>query len=627
MCGLAGEFMLGGKRADLARVIKMATTLRHRGPDDQGHYLSPDARYAVALQRLAVIDPPASRQPMISPDGNTVIAFNGEIYNFRQLRSELVALGHNFTTSGDTEVVLHTYLQHGIDMLHKLDGMFAVAIYDARTSELLLARDRLGEKPLWYAKLPDRVVFASEAKAILNYPGIDKSICSDALIDYCSLGYVHAPLSIWNGIAKLPPGSFLRIAGTVPQPQRYWQPQIGPKIEDGLAVQQVRELLDQAVRARMISDVPLGALLSGGVDSAVVVALMSKIAGRTGGIKTFTAGFDEAVYDERSAARQVAEHCGTDHTELLIRPHPSIELVDQMVSMYDEPFADSSSIPTFLICQAAREHVTVALTGDGGDEVFAGYERYRALHLADKMTPPRFLMYKLAGAMAGLFAGHEERGKLRRLARFTKTLAQPSSEQYLSYRSLFEASDLQRLLSADFLSHADPASTSMWFTNLFEQQDFDDEVARAQWHDLMTYLPDDLLVKSDIASMASSLELRAPMLAHYLVPLGLSLPVNMKIRAGRGKYILKAAFSDMLPKTVFGRPKRGFGVPLGSWLRKELAGTLQETLLDRSFLDRGLFEPNSVRGLVNDHILGRDDHRHRLWALLVLARWLQKSGI
>jgi asparagine synthase (glutamine-hydrolysing) len=626
MCGFAGEFLFNASGANLTLVCEMAALLRHRGPDESGRFLSTNGSCAIGFQRLAIIDLAGSHQPMSSPDGSVTIAFNGEIYNFRQLRQQLVQEGCQFKTSGDTEVLLHMYLRNELAMLEHLEGMFAIAIYDGRKNRLLLARDRLGEKPLWYADLNDRIVFASEAKALLHHPAVDKSLNRSGVTNYLSFGYVHAPHSIWNGISKLLPGHFLVAEGVNRRIERYWRPRMielppGPQEQ----IQMVREMIEASVQARMIADVPLGALLSGGVDSSIIVALMCKAAGKGGGVKTFCAGLDDPLYDERAAAREVARHCGSEHTELLVRPAPSAGMIDDIVSRYDEPFADSSAIPTFLICKAAREHVTVALTGDGGDEMFGGYDRYRALHLADTLSPLGYLGVRVASGIGNIFAGTEERSRLRRLARFADAMTQPFATQYLTYRSLFQSKDLPRLFSDEFSKGTDLAEPARWFSELFEKGNFPDEVARAQHHDLMTYLPDDLLVKSDIASMASSLELRAPMLDHQLVPVGLSLPVEMKIHRGRGKHILRQAFQDILPPGILNLPKRGFGIPLGKWLRRDLAGVLKETLLDRSFLDHGIVRKDAMEGLVNDHLSGVDDHRHRLWALLVLARWAGRS--
>ena len=372
---------------------------------------------------------------------------------------------------------------------------------------------------------------------------------------------------------------------------------------------------------RMLSDVPLGALLSGGVDSAIVVALMSAVAGRAGGVKTFTAGFEDARYDERSAARSVAEHCGTDHTELLIHPQPK-GMLDWVVSQYDEPFANSSALPTRLICAAARQHVTVALTGDGGDEAFGGYDRYRAMYLSQTMSPLEYLAVKTVAGISRPFASLDERSRLRRLVRFSEALSCPPAVQYFRYRRLFGPNDLLRLLSEDFLADIDVNAPAEWFCELYGDGEFDDEAVNAQRCDLLTYLPDDLLVKADIASMSVSLELRAPMLDHRVVELGLRLPLEMKLNRRQGKLILREAFGELLPPEVFERPKRGFGVPLGRWLREELREEMVETLTDPALKAMGIFREEALVGLMNDHLSRRADHRHRLWALMVLGRWL-----
>ena len=626
MCGFAGEFRFTPQSADLELAATMATTLRHRGGDEAGRFLSQDRRCAIGFRCLAVIDPPGSHQPMVTADGDLAVAFNGEIYNFRSLREELTRDGAVFQTAGDTEVLLHLYRRYGQEMVHRLDGMFAFALYDGAAKRLILTRDRLGQKPLWYADLGKRLLFASEAKALLACPSLSRNIELQAITSYMTMGYIASPTAAWAAIRKLPPGNTLTAADWCPPPQAYWAPEpLAAPPERPRCIERVRAEVTCAVEARMVADVPLGALLSGGLDSSIIVALMSRAAGRTGGVRTFTAAFADDKFDERPAARLVASHCGTDHTELLVESL-SAEMLDAVVEMYDEPFADSSALPTWLICRAARQHVTVALAGDGGDEVFGGYDRYRALHLAQTMRPGQYLAARLAAAAIRPWASCDERSRLRRFLRFVDALPYPPAVQYFRYRSLFDSDDLKRLFTADFAASVDLEAPQRWFLDLYEEADLDNEVARAQRHDLLTYLPDDLLVKTDIASMAASLELRAPMLDHRVVSLGLSLPVDMKISRRRGKVILRKAFSDLLPPEVFGRPKRGFAVPLGRWLRTGLRETLRETLLDRAFLRRGIFREEALVGLINDHISGRDDHRHRLWALLILARWLARYG-
>ncbi len=612
---------------DPAIVETMVGCLDHRGPDEAGNFMSDDGRCAVGFRRLSVIDPPMSHQPMVSPDGSTAVAFNGEIYNFRALRDELSAGGYTFRTRGDTEVLLALWRRDGEAMPEKLNGMFAFAIHDARKRKLFLARDRLGQKPLWYATLPDRIVFASEAKSLTAHPGVGREIDPRAVAFYLTLGYVPAPMSIRRGIAKLPPAHCMTVSDSSAEPRLYWS------LPDGLAdisgsdaVERVRETLTAAVERRMVADVPLGALLSGGVDSSIIVALMCRAAGAAGGVKTFTAGFIEGDFDERPFAAEVSEHLGTEHHELSISPSqfdiPA--LLDKLVVQYDEPFADSSALPTYLICRAAREHVTVALTGDGGDEAFGGYDRYRAMRLAETMGPTTWLLTRAAAGLAAIIAPHDERSRLRRLVRFAEGLDKPPAKQYFTYRRLFSPERLQFIMERDFAASADVNSPSEWFCSLYEQGEFDDEIAYAQRHDLLTYLPDDLLVKADIASMANSLELRSPMLDHEVVSLGLSLPVDCKVRARRGKAILRDAFGHLLPTGVFARRKRGFGVPIHDWLRNELRGTLRETLLEGPLVGRGWLARIPMEQMIDEHLTGKADHRHRLWALLWLGRWMNK---
>ena len=622
MCGFAGEFLFQPGRADLDIAGAMADRLGHRGPDEQGAFLSVDGRCAIGFRRLAVIDPVGSHQPMSTPDGQMTLAFNGEIYNYRELRLQMAAIGTPFETDGDTEVLLRLIGIYGLESVIRLTGMFAFALYDAQAGRLMLARDRLGQKPLWYAFTPDRIIFASEAKALLVHPHVTGDLHRQSVSHYLTNGYIQQPESIFDDILKLPPGHTLEISDRPARPERYWRPDwISLPSDRPKRVELVREHLQRAVNQRLVSDVPLGVLLSGGVDSSIITALTCQAAGQAGGVRTFAAGFEDAAYDERQAARQVAEHCGTEHTELIVRPDPETAL-DRIVEMYDEPFADSSALPTYLISQAAREHVTVALGGDGGDEVFGGYDRYRALHLADTMRPFGYMMTRLAAAMVRPFAHGGERSRLARFCRFAAALPLPPAQQYFGYRTLFNAEDLAFLFTDDFGGSMDLDAPKNWFCGLYEDPDVDDEVARAQYHDLATYLPDDLLVKTDIASMANGLELRAPMLDPRVVETGLSLPLADKVSRKRGKEILRDAFGPMLPPEVFDRPKRGFGVPLARWLRNELRQQMMDTLLDPAVDSAGIFRREALAGLINDHLTGKRDYAHRLWALMVFARWL-----
>jgi asparagine synthase (glutamine-hydrolysing) len=512
--------------------------------------------------------------------------------------------------------------------------MFAVAMYDEAEQALLLARDRLGEKPLWYAVLEDRIVFASEAKALLAHPRLRRQADPQSAAFYLTLGYVPAPRSIWQGVLKLPPAHYLLMrvgkAGKesgVTHPTNYWSPPTTTvELSHDEAVDRIRELVASAVASRLVADVPLGALLSGGVDSSIIVALMTKSAGRVGGVKTFTAGFADALFDERPHARLVAQHLGADHHELDVQASDVPALLDQLVRQYDEPFADSSALPTYLICQAAARHVKVCLTGDGGDEAFGGYDRYRAMHLAGRLGGLSWAAIRVAAMFAGLVAPRDERSALRRFVRFANNLDDVPAEQYFNYRRLFSPGNLSALMERDFASAALLEQPREWFTQLYEQADFADELAYAQRHDVLTYLPDDLLVKADIASMANSLELRPPMLDHRVVALGLTLPAGLKVRGLRGKVILRDAFGHLLPRQVFARPKRGFGAPIDSWLRNELSGRLKKTLLDGPLVQRDWLARTALEQLIQEHFSGRADHRHRLWALLWLGRWLELTG-
>ena len=626
MCGFAGEFFLRAGSADPEIARRMAAAVACRGPDEGGEFLSSDGKCAMAFHRLSIIDPAGSHQPMTSADGKTTVAFNGVIYNFRSLRKQLAAQGAAFRTNGDTEVLLHLYARRGAKMLDDLEGMFAFAIYDAARGEFFLARDRLGEKPLWYAVLADRIIFASQAKALLRHPMVSAQPDKDAITYYLTMGYVPSCLSVFSGLNKLPPGMFLKVSDTVGPITRYWEP---ARVEvPSLRDQQrllVRESVTQAIESRLVSDVPLGVLLSGGIDSSIVAAVVARSAGKTGGVRTFTAGFEDAAYDERSTAALMAGHVGTDHTELLIDPlRPAI--LDELVDMFDEPFGDSSALAAWLICRAARKYVKVVLVGDGGDEAFGGYDRYRAMQLASTVGPITYLGIRAAGAIADAVAPHKERNMLRRLARFAGALPYHHSMQYFMYRRLFGPQELRMLLDPEFTGGIDVEAPARWFCDLYEAPDTEDEAARAQTHDIHTYLPDDLLVKSDTTSMSVGLEMRAPMLDHHLVELGLSLPMAAKIGKHRGKVILREAFEDMLPARVRQAGKRGFGVPVSEWLRKDLAETLRETLLDEGLAQRRILRKQAVEALIQEHLSGRADHGQRLWALMMLARWLARRG-
>jgi asparagine synthase (glutamine-hydrolysing) len=623
MCGFAGEFVFDG-RAELDKARRMAESLTHRGPDEAGAAVSPDGRCAIGFRRLRVIDPAGSQQPMQRDDGRLILACNGEIYNYRDLRRQLRSEGQAFATEGDIEVLLHWLATRGPEACDAVIGMWAYALYDAHAGRLTLGRDRLGQKPLWYACDKRRVLFASEAKALLAGMSATPPIDGDSITSYLVMGYVPGPATPWQGVRKCPPATVLTFTHPVAEAVRYWSIPDEPA-EEPADQAQLSQRLTEAVGLRMVADVPLGVLLSGGIDSAVTALLMTRQAGQAGGVRSFAAGFAQAAYDERPLARATAERIGTDHTELLIEP-PDAQTVGRIVDHYDEPFADSSAIPTWLICQAAREHVTVALAGDGGDEAFGGYDRYRAMHWSATMGPAVYTLLRFAGRILSPLAPRAERSRLRRLVRFADSLPYPPSTQYFALRALFEQADLGRLFCEDWAANHDPQAVVEWFCELYEGQPGLDECQAAQMHDVSTYLPDDLLIKADMASMASGLELRSPFLDHRVMEVGLWLPPEAKLGRRRGKLRLRNLFADSLPPEVVQARKRGFGVPLADWLRGPLRTMVEEAILDRGFLQAGIVRPEAVVGLWNDHISRRQDYHHRIWAMFVLARWLARQG-
>lgn len=659
MCGFAGEFVFAPGRADVDLARRMASVLAHRGPDQEGSFLCQGGRCAIGFRRLAVLDPPRAGQPMTSADGKWTIAFNGEAYNYPALRDRLAGDGVALRTTGDTEAVVELAARLGQRALGEIRGMFALALYRHQPAGLLLARDRLGQKPLFYALLDDRVLFASQPRSLLLHPKLGASCSQEAITYYLTIGYIPSPLSLYPQIKKLSPGHLLwaQTDGKLGIEPWWTLDSIIPAWErgDGLAAGQggqpdspggqagggsdgrgdgragrdpacdrellagVRDELQRAVTDELASDVPLGILLSGGLDSTILASLACRSAGRAGGIRTFTAGFADSLYDERPAARDTAAALGTDHTELEIEPLTA-EGLDELIAIFDEPFADASAAASWLICRQARRHVTVALGGEGGDEVFAGYDRYRAMAMSLEMGPARYAAVKLAAFLARPWAGRDLRSRPDRLVRFADGLGLVPAEQYLHYRRLFSPADLSRLLQPGAAEGLELAGPSRWFCDLYERPEVDDEVLRCQLCDLATYLGDDLLVKSDTASMAASLELRAPMLDERVVELGLALPRRLKIAGRRGKQALRLAFAELLPAHVLAGPKRGFGLPLAGWLRGPLRQVLLDSLMDPSMAR--LFQPEALAGLINDHLSGRFDHAQRLWALLVLGRWM-----
>lgn len=621
MCGIAGILAPTGdhQRDQLPLMLRM---LEHRGPDATGIWH--DQRCALGHQRLAIIDlSERGRQPLSNEDGTLWLSFNGEIYNFQALRRELEDCGHRFRSHTDSEVIVHAYEEWDLKCLDRFRGMFAFAVWDQRRRRLFLARDRVGEKPLFYTQVRGYFLFASELQGLLAHPEIEKTVDLAALDAYLSWGYIPAPRSGFQNIFKLPPAHWLtaesRGEQLVFQTERYWKLEYEPKwnITEQEAREELRTKLAEAVRLRMISDVSLGAFLSGGIDSSVVVALMAQQAASP--VKTFSIGFDEQPYNELPYAGRIADKWKTDHHEFIVKPN-ALEVLPQLVHHYGEPYADSSALPTYYLCRMTRQHVTVALNGDGGDESFAGYERYLGTRLAEGLTGHG--LGPLASLVSRLLPDAGER-HCRGLRRFLAAVALPLSARYGRWLTYFNDENKSQLYADDLRAQRRDADRSWWDT-LFVHAVHLDAVDAVMAADVESYLPYDLLVKMDIASMANGLEVRSPLLDHEVMEFSARLPVSLKLRGWQSKYLVKQAFGDLLPQENVNRRKMGFGVPIGDWLRGPLRGLLQDTVLSDRSLRRGYFKPAAVRTLAGEHLRGHSDHAFQLWNLLMLEVWHQE---
>lgn len=631
MCGITGAVWTRPDKAiSLGELQRMTAALRHRGPDDEGTYASElrarapyEAMPGVALgfRRLSIIDLAGGHQPMASEDGSVQVICNGEIYNYRALQHRLEGSGHRLRTQCDIETIVHLYEDEGLDCFSHLNGMFAVAICDAKHRRLVLARDRLGKKPLVYRHEPGRLLFASELKSLLQLPDVPREIDFGSVDAYLTYQYVPPPRTIFRGIAKLPPGHFAVWQDDRLTVRPFWEPDfaIERKVTPQQAVEELRETLMSAVKLRMRSDVPLGAFLSGGVDSSIITALMQRESSTP--IKTFTIGFADNEYDERAFARSVAKHIGSEHHEEEVQPQ-AIEVLPKLIRHFDEPFGDSSAIPTWYLAQMARRHITVALSGDGGDELFLGYPRYRAAHLAASIDRIPALRRILASKFwQAIPTSGKQKSRLRQLKRFSEALGMGPARRYLDWISIFNEPRRADLYTDEFVSQLPAADPFDFLQAAWRRGGQRDAMTTASLADLTTYLPCDLMTKVDIASMAHSLEARCPLLDYRVVELAAAWPPAIKCRFGRGKRLLRQAFGDLLPREVFTRRKMGFGVPLDAWLRSELTPLVNELLADDAVICRGWFRPAAVRRLMDEHRSGRFDHSARLWALIVLESW------
>ncbi|MFZ2003737.1 MAG: asparagine synthase (glutamine-hydrolyzing) [Stellaceae bacterium] len=630
MCGIAGVLLPQATlpRAELeARLWAMTETVRHRGPDDQEIWT--DGLAGLVQARLAIIDlSSAANQPIASQDGSVWLTFNGEIYNFAEIRADLEKLGYVFRSRGDAEVIANGWHAWGPRVFDRMRGMFALALWDTRSRRLILARDRFGKKPLYYAPTPQGLLFGSEIKALLTWPGLVRRPNLTAIDHYLSLQYVPAPETAFAGIFRVPAAHYLVVS---PDPDgrwrdmelvRYWRlPEPNAARTTRPAADLERELvahLEEAVRYRLIADVPLGAFLSGGIDSASVVATMARVGG--GRVKTFTIGFGDPRFDETRYARMVAERYGTDHEEYVVEPD-AVTVLPRLVWHYGEPFADPSAIPTYYVSEMARRKVTVALNGDGGDEAFLGYSRYQAMrHLARLDRLPRWSRLALARLLACAPAGLQRELKLPQIRDVLEASSGHAEQRYAGTIVFFADRDKEAGYGEAMrgqLGHSALDLLAPYFAAS------DGLLAGANWADLHTYLPDDLMVKVDVASMAHGLETRSPLLDHVLLEWAAAIPAEVKMAGGRTKALFKRAMEPYLPREVIYRKKMGFSMPIAEWLRGELKPLAYDTLLSQPARERGLMRPDYVRGLLDEHCAGRRNHHTRLWALLMLELWFR----
>ena len=616
MCGIAGIVEVGGRGVDRALLTAMTTAQAHRGPDGDGFV----CRGGVGLghRRLAIIDLVTGDQPMPNDDQSIWIVFNGEIYNYRELRTELEARGSRFRTQSDTEVILRAYEAYGADCVTRLRGMFAFAVLDERARQVFLARDRVGIKPLVYHWDGRRLLFASELKGILQAANVPRDLDLEALGEYLGYHYVAAPRTIFRAVRKLPPASTLTVSldGGAPRVARYWTLRFAPqpRVSEDEWIEGLKAQLAHAVRSHMISDVPIGAFLSGGLDSSTVVALMAQASSTP--VRTFSIGFAETDFDELAYARQVAARYGTDHYELVVKPS-ALDVLPKLAWHFDEPFADSSAIPTYYVSKITREHVTVALSGDGGDENFAGYRRYaRAQQLHERLDHG---MLRLAQPLLRLAAGALPVGAPGQA--YAGFLGAGELGRYHRLMTYERSETLRHLLTSD-LRGSVAAPGPAGFARLVAELGAPDYVSALQLIDIHTYLPEDILTKVDRASMAVSLESRVPLLDHVLMEYAATIPSSLKLREGQGKHILKRAMASSLPGDILTRRKMGFGVPLGEWFRGELRELVRDVLLSRVARERGMFRPAAIARLLDAHEAGRRDYSARLWALVCLELWM-----
>jgi len=622
MCGIAGIAYADRDRPiEESLLHRMAAIITHRGPDAGGFHVSPGI--ALASRRLRIIDLAGGTQPVYSENGTTAVVLNGEIYNFRELRAELEARGHRFRTHSDTEAIVHAYEEYGVGCVARLRGMFAFALWDETERRLLLARDRVGKKPLYYSEDAERFVFASELKALLQDPGRKRAVKLEAINDYLSFGCMQAPSTILEGVAQLPPAHYLVWQRGAVRVYEYWDVPQGPITyhAEGDALEAFHDVFTEAVRIRLVSDVPVGVFLSGGVDSSAVVTTMARLSNRP--VLTTSVGFSDRAFSELEYARAVAEKVASDRHELIVEPQ-AVEVLPRLVWHLDEPFADSSALPTYYLSAAARQRVTVALSGDGGDEVFAGYQRRYGMNRLEARWRGRLPGWVRGGVLARLGRVYPKADWLPRGLRaryFLQNVSTTVERAYFNDLSLFRSDDKAALLSPEFTEAIQGYDPFPAFARHFERAAGLDPLNQLLYVDLKTWLANDILVKVDRMSMANSLEVRSPLLDHKVIEFAATLAPDLKYRGRTSKYLLKRYVEEALPASLVHRRKQGFDIPLARWLRRDLAGLGEDLLLSTRSQGRGYVRPETVRRIWLDHQRGVRDHSHQLWALMVLELW------
>src|SRR6516225_9634068 len=627
MCGIAGIFDYHGQ-AEIDRKLlrRMTEILSHRGPDGDGYHIAPGI--GLGHRRLAIVDLAAGNQPLFNEDGTICVVYNGEIYNFHPLMAELLELGHVFRTRCDTEVIVHAWEEWGVACLDRFNGMFAFALWDAAQEVLFVARDRLGEKPLYYSFLADgRLLFASELKSLLLSPQVDRQLDPQGIEEFFAFGYIPDPRSVYRSVRKLAPAHYLlvRRGEPPPEPIAYWDLRFidGASVRRSEVEDELIARLRESVRMRMIADVPLGAFLSGGVDSSGVVAMMARLIPDP--VSTFSISFGARGWDESIFSREIAERYGTDHHVRAVHPN-SFDLLDRLATIYDEPFGDSSAMPTFRVCAAARENVTVALSGDGGDEVFAGYRRYRWHCFEEHVRSwvPGALRRPLFGLLGAAYPKLDWAPRPLRAKATLQELGRDSIGAYFSSVSICSDELRNRLFASNLRHELQGYNAAEVLTSHMTQCNSEDALSRVQYADFKTYLPGDILTKVDRASMANSLEVRVPLLDHTLVEWAAELPSNLKLHGREGKYIFKAALAPYVGKTILYRPKQGFAVPLAAWFRGPLRHRMAEMPCAPALRASGLFDMATVKTLLDQHQAGERDHSAALWSLSVFEAFLRQ---